>query len=484
MITRELITKLGFTIDKRKFDAYERLVARQTKSLRKLGEESTKLGKSLSTTFSLPAIALGGFAVKLASDANEIESKFSVIFRSISEESEKTAQSLAKNFGLSIVQSKELLGNTADLLTGFGFTQKSALDLANQVNELAVDLASFNNFSGGAEGASAALTKALLGERESVKSLGIQISEDLVKRQVAINNTKGLTFETLRQAKAFATLQIAQRQSLNAVGDYSRTQKQFANRTRELRVRLQDLGVAFGKILLPFATKLLNVTIKLTEFFTNLSPTTKKLILFVTGLTIAFGGLLLTFGLLSGAFITATGAIGKLVLVLKSFSISALAAQASALAIPLAIAAGVAALALAIQDIISFFQGKDSVTEIIVNKFKEAFDKVGNLAKNLFNKSIFGKITNFLVKIGGSISPSGLITAVQTEQAMQAAPIIPNTTNRNQNNNISVKIESPITVDGSGDPQATGEAIVNALNDQFKTQLFNANRQSNFAMEY
>jgi hypothetical protein len=215
-----------------------------------------------------------------------------------------------------------------------------------------------------------------------------------------------------------------------------------------------------------------------------LSPTTKKLILFVTGLTIAFGGLLLTFGLLSGAFITATGAIGKLVLVLKSFSISALAAQASALAIPLAIAAGVAALALAIQDIISFFQGKDSVTEIIVNKFKEAFDKVGNLAKNLFNKSIFGKITNFLVKIGGSISPSGLITAVQTEQAMQAAPIIPNTTNRNQNNNISVKIESPITVDGSGDPQATGEAIVNALNDQFKTQLFNANRQSNFAMEY
>ena len=40
------------------------------------------------------------------------------------------------------------------------------------------------------------------------------------------------------------------------------------------------------------------------------------------------------------------------------------------------------------------------------------------------------------------------------------------------------------TVEGSGDPQATGEAIANKLADSFKTQLFNANRQSNFAMEY
>ena len=35
---------------------------------------------------------------------------------------------------------------------GFGFTQEEALKLSTEVNKLAVDLASFTNFSGGAEG--------------------------------------------------------------------------------------------------------------------------------------------------------------------------------------------------------------------------------------------------------------------------------------------------------------------------------------------
>ena len=78
-----------------------------------------------------------------------------------------------------------MLGSTGDLLTGMGATAETALDLSTKTQRLAVDLASFSNYQGGAKGASEALTKAMLGERESVKALGIVISEANVKQKIA-----------------------------------------------------------------------------------------------------------------------------------------------------------------------------------------------------------------------------------------------------------------------------------------------------------
>ncbi len=191
--------------------------------------------------------------IKAASEAEETDNKFKVVFQDISEEADKTAKNLSRDFGLSSNAAKTLLSDTGDLLTGFGFTGESALDLSKQVNELAVDLASFTNFSGGAEGASQALTKALLGERESVKSLGISILDTDVKAKVLELTQKGMVFETERQAKAYATLLIAQEQSKNAIGDFERSSASFANQTRITSARLEDLKVTLGDQLLPVA---------------------------------------------------------------------------------------------------------------------------------------------------------------------------------------------------------------------------------------
>ena len=158
--------------------------------------------------------------VRLASDAEETASKFGVVFSNISDDANAAAKNLVDNFGLSSTAAKTLLSDTGDLLTGFGFTQESALDLSNQVSTLAVDLASFTNYSGGAAGASAALTKALLGERESIKSLGIAITEADLKSYI---EDQGKSYETAtRQEKAQATLALAIRQSGNAIGDFAR----------------------------------------------------------------------------------------------------------------------------------------------------------------------------------------------------------------------------------------------------------------------
>ena len=235
----------------------------------KTNKQTSKLGKLLkiaAASFIVKKIISGLISVtKKAIDAQETISKFKTVFQDVSKESEKASKNLSRDFGLSGVAAKRLLGDTGDLLTGFGFTGKAALDLSVATNKLAADLASFTNFAGGSEGASKALTKALLGERESVKSLGISILEVDVKKQMAIDRAKGLTFESERQAKAIATLTIAQRQSKNAIGDFARTSQNAANQIRIFKARIEDLQVELGKQLVPIVNIVLKDLRSLTE---------------------------------------------------------------------------------------------------------------------------------------------------------------------------------------------------------------------------
>jgi len=202
------------------------------------------------------AAAAGGFGlVKVASDAEEINSKFNVVFSDIMTQANAMAHTLDQSYGLARSEAEKLLSNTGDLLSGFGFTQQAALDLSSDVNKLAADLGSFQNVD--VASASNAITKALLGEREAIKQLGISILEKDVQDQMALNTVKGLTFETERQAKAYATLQLAQEQSKNAIGDFARTQESFANQLKEFKADLHDTAVEAGQVLLPVASELL-----------------------------------------------------------------------------------------------------------------------------------------------------------------------------------------------------------------------------------
>ena len=159
---------------------------------------------------------------------------------------------------------------------------------------MAVDLASFTNFSGGAEGASAALTKALLGERESIKSLGIAITETDLKKFAADH---GLVWKELdRVAKAQLTFDLALKQSSKAVGDFERTQDGFANQMRITKGELTDAAISLGEHLLPMAQKAIEVVRGLIERFNALSVSTKENIVKWGLIVAAIGPALIIFG--------------------------------------------------------------------------------------------------------------------------------------------------------------------------------------------
>ena len=360
---------------------------------KKFGESAGKLGQNMSVALTLPLVALGTASVKAASDFEETESKFNTVFKNIQKDAKETADELVNSYGQSSKSALQLLGDTGDLLTGFGFSQKAALDLSGEVNKLAVDLASFTNFSGGAEGASQALTKALLGERESLKSLGIAILEADVNAQVLANTKKGLTFETERQAKAFATLELAQKQSLNAVGDFARTSDSFANQMRILQNRVSDLGVEFGKILMPYAKELAKITQRLIKWFSDLDDSTKKIIVAVAGLVAVAGPLLVVIGGIASALPTIltglaalTGPIGLVI--------------AGITALTAVIVANWDTITAWAQDIANYFIElyNESIifrtgVELVIGAFKSLFE----VGKFIFNALVTIVKTNFAV---------------------------------------------------------------------------------------
>ena len=295
MAEKNLSVKLS--LNDRQFQSNLR---KSTRKLKQFGDGMASIGMSITRNFTAPLLGLGSVAVKLASDFEETQSKFNTVFRDIRDDANETADNLEKNFGLSSQAALQLLGDTGDLLTGFGFTQEEALKLSNQVNELAVDLASFTNFSGGAAGASAALTKALLGERESIKSLGIAITEADLKTFAA---EQGLVFKELdRVAKATLTYNLALKQSQNAVGDFERTSESFANQFRQLKADLSNVGVEIGQELLPLAKDLVGALSDLAKFTSQFSNEQKKGALKTAGLTSAFGIILVVVGKMITSF--------------------------------------------------------------------------------------------------------------------------------------------------------------------------------------
>ena len=264
-------------------------VEKQIAALESKQKGLTKTNVSATKAFSALGLAVVALtliykkAIKDASALEETTNKFKVVFKEVSEEAQGMADNLAESYGLSAEESMRLLSNTGDLLTGFGMTGDQALQLSGKVQTLAADLASFSNIQGGTVQASNALTKALFGEREMLKELGIVIREQDLMQRLAAEGMDKLTGSALLQAKAEMTLKMATEQSKNAIGDFARSQNSYANVTRRVNARLTDMSATIGQELLPAmgnlkiaflnATKggggLMKVFIGLTRFIGN-----------------------------------------------------------------------------------------------------------------------------------------------------------------------------------------------------------------------
>lgn len=265
-------------------------------SLAKLGKRTAAVGLVATAAITAPILLISKSMVDAASDAVETANKFNQVFDTVEGKANQVADSFAKNFGVAGTTARQMIGDTGDLLVGFGFTGDAALEMSGKVAELASDLTSFQNFAGGARGANVALTKALLGESEAAKALGIVVRQGTPEFKKNVKQIMRSRRVNLLQAKAIEILRIATSQSQKAIGDVSRTWEDYESVVRRNQQATIELKEAFGRELIPIATKLTAGITKLVRWLTSLSPVWKTVILAVSGFLAIGGPLLILLG--------------------------------------------------------------------------------------------------------------------------------------------------------------------------------------------
>ena len=224
----------------------------------------------------LSAIAAGAGLLKLASDAEELRSAFDIVFGASADDARKWAADLAKSLGRSRLSIMEFATEVQDTFVPLGFAREEAAELSKAVVQLGIDLASLKSFSVTEKQALQAMTSALVGNREAVRSLGVIIDDLALKQALAELGFKGAVKEASKQQRVLSTLKVIVESTADAQGNAAATAGSLANQWKRFTGILKDFGAAIGGILLPAATEILRTFSEFAELLEANRETFKR----------------------------------------------------------------------------------------------------------------------------------------------------------------------------------------------------------------
>jgi len=201
-----------------------------TKAFKNIEKSAGKMGSKLGKVAKGAALAVGGIAtagigaavilgpkvLELGGKLEVVAIKSATVFEDAKADVEAWAKASAKSMGLTTTEAIGLAANMGDLLKPMGFTSAEAAKMSAETTDLAGALAAWTGGTKDAAEVSDILSKAMLGEREGLKALGISILESDVKQRLLENGTNDLTGAALQQARAIATQQLIMEKSTDA----------------------------------------------------------------------------------------------------------------------------------------------------------------------------------------------------------------------------------------------------------------------------
>jgi len=221
--------------------------------LKKLTKVVGGLGLALGGAFAAKKVIDFGIAsVQAASDFEEVSSKFEVVFRGVEELGNKSLKDLTENFGLSAIAAKGFLASLQDTFVPLGFAREQAADLSGELTRLAADVASFNNVA--TADVLRDFQSALVGSTLAVRKYGIVITEGRLQQEAFAQGIGDGTGKLTEQEKVLARYGLILGGTTDAQGDFNRTQESFANQSKILSNRIEDLQIVLGEQFLPIVT--------------------------------------------------------------------------------------------------------------------------------------------------------------------------------------------------------------------------------------
>lgn len=217
--------------------------------------KAAKVGVTAIAALGTGTIAAGAYLVSLGSDASEMEAKFHTVFNVSGKKVEENLSALGDELGRNKYELMEYAAVLGDTFKPVGFAEEKAADLSEQIVELGIDLASFNNMP--MSEALERLQSTLIGNHENALAFGVIINENTLRAELAANGWDKLTGAELEQAKVQARVNLLMKGTTDAQGDVSRTADEWANQTRALSAELSETATTMGKELLPIMKPIL-----------------------------------------------------------------------------------------------------------------------------------------------------------------------------------------------------------------------------------
>jgi hypothetical protein len=165
------------------------------------------------------------------------------------------ADDLNESLGLSDEAVIGLAASMGDLLIPLGFTREAAAAMSMETTELSGALSAWSQGKFDAAQVSEILTKAMLGEREGLKALGISISQvEVNQKALTIARADGRE-EITAQDKALATQQLILEKSTDAQTAWSDGTMDAVKSQNELAATIADAKEELAKGLVPIIQK-------------------------------------------------------------------------------------------------------------------------------------------------------------------------------------------------------------------------------------
>lgn len=160
------------------------------------------------------------------------------------------ANRLAQSLGLAKKEFVNLATGVGDLLIPMGFTQEQAARLSSELVKQAGVLSEWTGGKVSTAQATEVLQKALLGERDALNSLGIDIKQELVDAELRERGQDKLTGAAKRQAEALITLQLITQQSASANTAFEKNTDSLVRKKAQFKAQLAEVteGLAGGFI--------------------------------------------------------------------------------------------------------------------------------------------------------------------------------------------------------------------------------------------
>jgi hypothetical protein len=262
-----------------------------------LGNTLSKTGKTLTLGITTPLVAAGTAAFKFASDYTESLNKVDVAFGNNANEIQDWSKTTLKNYGIAGGTALDMAAKYGDMATAMGLNTTQASSMAESLVGLGGDLSSFKNIK--IDVADTALTSIFTGETESLKQLGIVMTQQNLNEFARQKGMKKTVEQMTQSEQVQLRYAYVMDKTKNAQGDFARTSDGAANQQRIFTESLKELSATFGQNLLPVFTPVIAKMNDLLQKFGGLDQGTQQSILKFGAFAIAIGPVLTVISKLS-----------------------------------------------------------------------------------------------------------------------------------------------------------------------------------------